>query len=124
VADKDKYDLYLPIAEKIIASIEYIPIQSTDNSEEEEGDSSDSEKKDNNSDSKDEDDDSKDEDEDKEESEDEDKDDCDDSYPDVCIPSPPPDLDCGEISQEDFKVKGSDPHRFDGDEDGRGCEED
>ena len=114
VADKDKYDMYLPIAEKIIASIEYIPIQGNDNFEEEEDDSSDSEKEDNNSDSKDEGDDSKDEDEDKE--------DCDDSYPDVCIPSPPPDLDCGEISEEGFKVKGSDPHRFDGDEDGIGCE--
>ena len=48
VADKDNYDLYLPIAEKIIASMEFTPIQSNDNSEEEEGDSSDSEKKDNN----------------------------------------------------------------------------
>jgi micrococcal nuclease len=47
---------------------------------------------------------------------------CDPSYPDVCIPSPPPDLDCGEISYKNFKVIGSDPHRFDGDHDGIGCE--
>lgn len=48
--------------------------------------------------------------------------DCDPSYPDVCIPSPPPDLDCGEISYRRFRVIGSDPHRFDGDHDGIGCE--
>ena len=33
--------------------------------------------------------------------------DCDSSYPDVCIPSPPPDLDCGEISFRRFRVVGS-----------------
>ncbi|QUC64171.1 thermonuclease family protein [Nitrosopumilus sp. K4] len=48
--------------------------------------------------------------------------DCDPSYPDVCIASYPPDLDCGEIPQRNFKVTGSDPHRFDGDGDGIGCE--
>lgn len=47
---------------------------------------------------------------------------CDPSYPDVCIPSPPPDLDCGEISHEDFTVLQPDPHGFDGDDDGIGCE--
>ncbi len=47
---------------------------------------------------------------------------CDPSYPDVCIPSPPPDLDCGDISHKRFRVVGSDPHRFDGDHDGIGCE--
>ena len=47
---------------------------------------------------------------------------CDPSYPTVCIPSPPPDLDCGEISFRRFQVVGSDPHRFDGDNDGIGCE--
>jgi DNA-binding beta-propeller fold protein YncE len=58
-----------------------------------------------------------------EESKDEEEEDCDDSYPDVCIPSPPPDLDCGDISETNFRVEGSDPHRFDGnDDDGRGCE--
>lgn len=48
--------------------------------------------------------------------------DCDPSYPDVCIPSPPPDLDCGQIPFRRFRVVGSDPHRFDGDHDGVGCE--
>lgn len=47
---------------------------------------------------------------------------CDPSYPTVCIPSPPPDLDCGEIYERRFQVVGSDPHRFDGDNDGVGCE--
>ena len=48
--------------------------------------------------------------------------DCDFSYPTVCIPSPPPDLDCGQIRYSNFRVLGSDPHGFDGDHDGRGCE--
>lgn len=47
---------------------------------------------------------------------------CDPSYPDVCIPSPPPDLDCGDIPYSYFRVVGSDPHRFDGNHDGEGCE--
>lgn len=47
---------------------------------------------------------------------------CDPSYPDVCIPSSPPDLDCGDISERNFRVTASDPHRFDGDKDGLGCE--
>lgn len=47
---------------------------------------------------------------------------CDPSYPDVCIASSPPDLNCGDISHRDFRVVGSDPHRFDGDGDGIGCE--
>jgi micrococcal nuclease len=47
---------------------------------------------------------------------------CDPSYPDVCIPSPPPDLDCGDIPYRRFRVIGSDPHHFDGDHDGIGCE--
>jgi micrococcal nuclease len=47
---------------------------------------------------------------------------CDPSYPDVCIPAYPPDLDCGEIAFRDFRVTGSDPHGFDGDNDGIGCE--
>jgi micrococcal nuclease len=47
---------------------------------------------------------------------------CDPSYPTVCIPPPPPDLDCGDISYRDFKVVPPDPHRFDGDHDGIGCE--
>ncbi len=48
--------------------------------------------------------------------------DCDPSYPDVCIPSPPPDLDCHDIAYANFKVVGNDPHDFDGDGDGTGCE--
>jgi micrococcal nuclease len=48
--------------------------------------------------------------------------DCDPSYPDVCIPSPPPDLDCADITYRDFQVLPPDPHRFDGDGDGIGCE--
>jgi len=48
--------------------------------------------------------------------------DCDHSYPDFCIPSSPPDLDCKYISQKRFTVLQPDPHRFDGDKDGIGCE--
>ncbi|MEZ4676698.1 MAG: SH3 domain-containing protein [Caldilineaceae bacterium] len=47
---------------------------------------------------------------------------CDPSYPTVCIPPYPPDLDCGEIPYRRFAVVGADPHRFDGDHDGIGCE--
>ena len=47
---------------------------------------------------------------------------CHPSYPTVCIPPPPPDLDCGQISARRFTVTGTDPHRFDGDNDGIGCE--
>jgi len=47
---------------------------------------------------------------------------CDPSYPTVCIPPPPPDLDCGDIPHRNFTVVGSDPHGFDGDGDGIGCE--
>lgn len=47
---------------------------------------------------------------------------CDPSYPGVCIPPPPPDLDCSDVSHRDFQVKAPDPHGFDGDNDGIGCE--
>jgi hypothetical protein len=48
---------------------------------------------------------------------------CDPSYPDVCIPSPPPELNCDDEGvPENFEVSGSDPHGFDGDNDGIGCE--
>ena len=50
------------------------------------------------------------------------KENCDSSYPDVCMPPPPPDLDCGEIPYRNFKVLPPDPHKFDGDKDGIGCE--
>lgn len=48
--------------------------------------------------------------------------DCDAAYPTVCIPPPPPDLDCGDIAYRRFEVLPPDPHRFDGDGDGVGCE--
>ena len=47
---------------------------------------------------------------------------CDPAYPDVCIPPPPPDLDCGDISYRRFRVLSPDPHGFDTDHDGIGCE--
>lgn len=47
---------------------------------------------------------------------------CDPSHPTVCIPPPPPDLDCGDIPYRNFQVVGNDPHRFDRDHDGIGCE--
>lgn len=47
---------------------------------------------------------------------------CDPSYPTVCIPPPPPDLDCKDIPYRRFTVLPPDPHRFDGDHDGIGCE--
>ena len=47
---------------------------------------------------------------------------CDPSYPDVCIPPAPPDLDCGQIAYQRFRVVGADPHGFDGNHDGVGCE--
>lgn len=48
--------------------------------------------------------------------------DCDSSYPDVCIPSPPPDLDCTDISDKKFTVLPPDPHGLDRDGDGIACE--
>lgn len=47
---------------------------------------------------------------------------CDPAYPTVCIPPPPPDLDCGDIPYRNFRVLPPDPHHFDGDGDGIGCE--
>lgn len=47
---------------------------------------------------------------------------CHPSYPSVCIPPPPPDLDCGEIPYRDSPVLPPDPHDFDRDNDGIGCE--
>ncbi|MEP7378232.1 MAG: hypothetical protein ABI725_01575 [Chloroflexota bacterium] len=46
---------------------------------------------------------------------------CDPSYPTLCLPSSP-DLDCGDINARNFPVVGRDPHGFDGDNDGIGCE--
>ena len=51
---------------------------------------------------------------------------CEPSYPDVCIPIGAADLDCGQIDARRFSVRWDvplpDPHRFDGDRDGVGCE--
>jgi len=47
---------------------------------------------------------------------------CSPSYPDVCIAPPLPDLDCGDIPHRNFRVLQPDPHRFDGNRDGVGCE--
>ncbi len=47
---------------------------------------------------------------------------CDPAYPDVCIPPPPPDLDCANIPHQDIRVLPPDPHRLDGDNNGIGCE--
>jgi micrococcal nuclease len=49
---------------------------------------------------------------------------CHPSYPTVCIPPPPPDLDCKDIPYRRFTVLPPDPHNFDGDGDGIGCESD
>jgi micrococcal nuclease len=46
---------------------------------------------------------------------------CDPSYPDRCIPPPPPDLDCADIGHR-IRVLPPDPHHFDGDGNGYGCE--
>ena len=51
---------------------------------------------------------------------------CEPSYPGICIPIGSADLDCGEIQWRRFQVRwdvpNPDPHRFDGDRDGIGCE--
>jgi micrococcal nuclease len=47
---------------------------------------------------------------------------CDPAYPTVCIPPPPPDLDCNDLRRRNFRVLPPDPHHLDGDRDGIGCE--
>ncbi len=47
---------------------------------------------------------------------------CDPSYPDICFPAGEPDMDCNDILDRRFRVLPPDPHRFDGDNDGVGCE--
>lgn len=48
---------------------------------------------------------------------------CDNAYPTVCIQSPPPDLNCEDVlPHKDFQVLPPDPHGFDRDNDGIGCE--
>lgn len=48
---------------------------------------------------------------------------CSPAYPDICIAPPPPDLDCQDITHRNFRVLPPDPHRFDADQDGIGCEQ-
>lgn len=51
---------------------------------------------------------------------------CEPSYPGICIPTGSADLDCGEVQWRRFEVRwdvaNPDPHGFDGDGDGIGCE--
>lgn len=47
---------------------------------------------------------------------------CSPAYPSVCIPPAPPDLDCGDVAARRFAVRPPDPHGFDRDGDGIGCE--
>ena len=47
---------------------------------------------------------------------------CDSSYPELCIPPGSPDLDCPEVGSTNFTVLPPDPHGFDGDGNGVGCE--
>ena len=47
---------------------------------------------------------------------------CDPAYPDLCIPKGSPDLQCSDITQRKFRVRPPDPHGFDSDKDGIGCE--
>jgi hypothetical protein len=122
VADEGNYDRHLPIAEKIIASIEFIPIsiQSNDNSEEDGGDSSDSDKEDNNSDSKDNDDDNDSKDNDDNDDDNDSKDNDDDN--DFEDKDGDGDIDCKDTGNN-VKVGSDDPHDLDRDGDGIGCEE-
>ncbi|MBM3932912.1 MAG: nuclease [SAR202 cluster bacterium] len=48
--------------------------------------------------------------------------DCDAAYPTVCLPSPPPDVDCGDIVYRRFEALKPDPHRLDADGNGIACE--
>ncbi len=48
---------------------------------------------------------------------------CDPSYPDFCIPPGPPDLNCSDVAYCQFRVLQPDPHMFDNDYDGIGCED-
>ena len=45
---------------------------------------------------------------------------CAAEYPTVCIPPPPPDLNCGDIVYRNFTVLPPDRHKFDTDHDGIG----
>ena len=47
---------------------------------------------------------------------------CDSAYPDMCIPPYPPDLNCPDVPDNNFRVLSPDPHGFDLEDDGIGCE--
>ncbi len=47
---------------------------------------------------------------------------CAPSYPEKCIPPPPPKLECSDVGLKNFLVLPPDPHHFDPDKDGIGCE--
>ena len=48
--------------------------------------------------------------------------DCSSAYPQKCIPPAPPVLTCKDVGQKNFLVLPPDPHNFDPDGDGIGCE--
>lgn len=48
---------------------------------------------------------------------------CDSAYPTVCIAPFPPDLNCEDVPYKNFVVLQPDPHNFDKDKNGIGCEE-
>ena len=47
---------------------------------------------------------------------------CDPSYPTICVAPAPPVLSCEDIAYRNFTVIQPDPHGFDADDDGVGCE--
>lgn len=47
---------------------------------------------------------------------------CDPAYPGICIPKNSPDLKCSDIKHRKFQVLKPDPHGFDRDKNGIGCE--
>jgi hypothetical protein len=47
---------------------------------------------------------------------------CDPAYPTLCIAPPPPDQNCSGLPYSNFTVLPPDPHHFDKDKDGIGCE--
>ena len=48
---------------------------------------------------------------------------CEPAYPTVCLPPPPPDLDCPEVLPlVNFQALPADPHGLDADKDGIACE--
>lgn len=47
---------------------------------------------------------------------------CDPNYSGACVPPYPPDIDCSDMKEKNFRSTGNDPHGFDGDGDGRACE--